>query len=290
MLKKPTALEAEAYMDTAYTLALDPSRSGYPTYADGIKTKADFLECCRWGLTRPDREVLLYLENGRVCGWIQSILEPESRYLETNIFNIAGDTAAALAEYIRYCGENHPGYRLCFGFPGENRAAIDYLESRDWLCEERSFNDVLCFDEYTLLPEDGNVTRVTRANFSLFRTLHESVQGTMYWNADRLYEALDQWDIWMLEENGTARAAIYNRDAEILMHIYGVDYRDGVYDPQVYARLLAKALNECKRNGKRYMVLFSDEETQDIVLDLGFRCVGEYILFTATAEDPKQSQ
>ena len=44
MLIKPTREEGETYIDFAYELALDPSRSGYPTYADGIKTKEDFAE------------------------------------------------------------------------------------------------------------------------------------------------------------------------------------------------------------------------------------------------------
>ena len=30
------------YLDSAYELALDMSRSCYPTYADGLKTRADF--------------------------------------------------------------------------------------------------------------------------------------------------------------------------------------------------------------------------------------------------------
>lgn len=284
MLKKPTADEAEAYMDFAYSLALDPTRSGYPTYTDGIKTKADFLECCRYGLTHPDRLVLLYLREERVCGWIQAILEPESHYLEANIFNISEGYAAALAEFIDYCQDNYPGYRLCFGLPGENREAVDYFTACGWPCEERSYNDVLCFDDYMPLPDEEGIVRVTRENYDRFQTLHESVQGEMYWNAERIYNALNRWNIWMLEENGQAQAAIYIRDSETLMEIYGVDYRDCHFQKDAFLKLLSKALNECKQSGRKYMVFFNDDETQEDVLQMGFHCVGEYRMFASPRE------
>ena len=76
MLIKPTREEGESYIDFAYELALDPSRSGYPTYADGIKTKEDFADTCISGLTREDRQVLLYLEDGAVSGWILTSIWP----------------------------------------------------------------------------------------------------------------------------------------------------------------------------------------------------------------------
>lgn len=284
MLIKPELATAREAIGFAWSLAQDPNRSGYPTYTDGIKTRADFEEDCEYGLTHKNREVLLYLENGEVSGWIQFLTEPESHYLETTIFNVTGDTQKALEEFMAYCRERYSGYRMCLGFPGENRAAIDCLTRLGWRCEERSYNDVLSFKKYCLIPETDSPTKVTRENFETFRRLHESVQGTMYWNADRLYEALEQWDIWMLEENGHARAAIYNRDSDILMHIYGVDYADGVYDEKAFSALLIRALNECKKNGKEFMVFFNEDETQAAVRKLGFRCVGEYRMFSNAGE------
>lgn len=279
MLIKPTAEEAEKYIDFAYELALDTTRSGYPTYADGIKTKADFAEACRWGLTKEGRQVLLYLEESVVSGWIQFFFETEDPYLQTTVFNISGNTAKALEEFVSYCGEHFPGYKVYLGFPSENKAAVDYLASQNWSCEERSFNDVLFFDDYELREESCDVAKIDRENFSDFRMLHQSVEGDMYWNSDRLLEALDSWTIWLLYEENQPAAAIYYRDAEILMEIFGVDFREGIYREDVFRTLVTKALNECKHSGKKSMVFFNDGESQQAVLDLGFRCVGEYVLF-----------
>ena len=40
MLMKATAEDIKKYGEWAYSLALNPIKSGYPTYGDGIKTKA----------------------------------------------------------------------------------------------------------------------------------------------------------------------------------------------------------------------------------------------------------
>ena len=44
MLLECSRNDFEKYTDFAFELALDPSKSGYPTYRDGIKTKAMFVE------------------------------------------------------------------------------------------------------------------------------------------------------------------------------------------------------------------------------------------------------
>lgn len=280
MLRKTTIGEAEQYIGFAYELALDPARSGYPTYTDGIKTKEDFIDLCRYAFTRDDREVLLYIENNIVSGWIQFLFEKEDRYLETSVFNIAGDFSRALKEFIEYCNENFADYSICMGFPGNNQAANRYLTEIGWSCEEQSYNNVLFFDQYELHPEDSNVVRITKENYSDFRKLHEPIEGSMYWNSDRLYEALEEWEIYVYFEDGEPAAAIYNRDSQVLMHIYGVDYKNNVYQPKAFRLLMAKALNECKRNGKKYMVFFGEQQDQQDALELGYTCVGEYVLYT----------
>lgn len=279
MLIKPTREEGESYIDFAYELALDPSRSGYPTYTDGIKTKDDFIDQCIRGLTREDRQVLLYLEEGAVSGWIQFFYEKENRYLQTVIFNIAGDFRRALAEFIAYCDAQFAGYELYLGFPGDNLDAIGYLTENGWSRDDQSYNNVLFFEDYEPRPETADVIKVTQESYSDFRKLHECVQGDMYWNADRLYEAMDEWDIYLYCENAEPAAAIYCRDRDILMEIFGVDFKNGRYRKEAFRVLLAKVLNECKRQGKKSMCFFGDYESQRDILDMGFSCVGEYVLF-----------
>ena len=47
MLSKITVKEFDQYLDFAYRLAMDPSKSGYPTYTDQIKKSADLIRTAR---------------------------------------------------------------------------------------------------------------------------------------------------------------------------------------------------------------------------------------------------
>ena len=57
MLRIPTANEFEEYSERAYVLALDPSRSSFPSYADGIKTTEDFLAIAKRGFESENEEI-----------------------------------------------------------------------------------------------------------------------------------------------------------------------------------------------------------------------------------------
>ena len=70
MLRIMEAAEFDRYIELAYELAMDPARSGYPTYCDGMKTKGDFVERTRESMERADEDVLVFEENGTVEGVI----------------------------------------------------------------------------------------------------------------------------------------------------------------------------------------------------------------------------
>lgn len=279
MLRKPAIGEAEGYLNRAYELALDPTRSGYPTYLDGIKTKLDFENTVRRGLEEErDHEVLLYEEGGKLAGLICFFYIPDEHFLQTVVFNIEGNTQNALEEFADYCGDEFPGYELYLGFPKDNRNAVAYFESNGWNLLEHSYNDVLHFVEYAPVEIDAPIAKVTRDNFADFRRLHEPIEGDMYWNCDRLHEKLDDWTIWLYYQKEEPCAAIYYKDESILTEIFGVDFLDGKFDSVAFRMLLRTALNDCKAKGCEHMVFFNDDESQQVTLDLGFRCVGEYLL------------
>ena len=70
MLRLIKEAEFDLYIDFAYELALDPARSGYPVYYDGMKTREDFVSRTRKALERPGEDVLLFFEGGEVEGLI----------------------------------------------------------------------------------------------------------------------------------------------------------------------------------------------------------------------------
>lgn len=70
MLIKATIEDIKKYGEFAYSIALNPAKSCYPAYTDGIKTKADFLSAAECAISKETSEVLLFSMDGNVEGWI----------------------------------------------------------------------------------------------------------------------------------------------------------------------------------------------------------------------------
>ena len=66
MLRLLQETEFDRYIGFAYELALDPARSGYHVYYDGMKTREDFVSRARKALERPGEDILLFVEDGEL--------------------------------------------------------------------------------------------------------------------------------------------------------------------------------------------------------------------------------
>lgn len=281
MLKKLEEQDFDRYVEFAYELALDVTKSGYPTYADGIKTKDDFVARARKGFSHENEEILLYERGGKVVGWIHYYYLPEDHYLDTNSFCVAEGTKEALKEFTAFARKHFPGSELYLGFPEENREAVTALAAYGFERIEESYNDVLDLDRYTLLPENADIILITRENFRLFAEIHAQHKDDMYWTSQRILNAIDEWRIFVLMREGKAAGAIYSRifEDKTVSEIFGTDFANGVYDSGVYRDLLTAMINDDKRRGVKHMVFFNEENSQSDALACGFRRVGKYVCF-----------
>lgn len=279
MLSKINKEEFYQYLNFAYELALDPQKSGYPIYADKIKTKEDFVEISKKGLERYDDEILLFRQDGCVQGWIHYFREPGECYLQTCVFNINQGTAAAVGEFLDYIKEKFPGYHAYLGFPGENQEAAEALLSQGFVCNEESFNNSFFFDAYDILPEQGDIRSIDTENYQDFRILHAPYDEEMYWDSDHILADLAHWNINVYYKNQLPAGAVYFCTGGPMLEIFGLDYPDDIFDETVCRGLLTRALNEGKKSGARYMTFFCDERHRNAALELGFQCVGKYMCF-----------
>jgi hypothetical protein len=281
MLRAISESEFDRYIDFAYELALDLTRSGYPTYTDGIKTKADYIEHSKRSLADERDGILLYERDGKVCGWIQYFTEPEEKYMQTDAFNIESGTREALHEFIAFARERFPGFDLHLGFPEENTEAVSTLEALGFERIEESYNNALDYETYEIRPEDEHVVEITRENYPLFAALHTQDEDYMYWTAKRILAKLDDWKIFAYIEGGKALGAVYFRSFPELSEIFGIDFEGDVYRGDMFRILLASALNYDKKHGAKHMVFFCEDQEQPDAIAAGFRLVGKYVCYKA---------
>ena len=139
----------DKYVDFAYELALDPARTFYPVFFDGIKTKEDFIARARKAFSKPEDEILLYQADGAVEGWLHYYHLPEDHYIQLYTSCIRRDTTGALEELSGYLAQRYPGCDWLVGFPAENREAEAWAKGAGFRQFDDAQNYSFFFDRWT---------------------------------------------------------------------------------------------------------------------------------------------
>ena len=194
------------------------------------------------------------------------------------MFNISKGTEQALSEFLAYAGERFPGYDLFMGFPAENKEAVQFLAGHGFECIENDWNNTAYPDRLGDIPAGSGLIRIGRENYDRFRIIHSQDDGDMYWNSDRILDDLDNWTVFVLEQDGEPQGAVYYVEiGEGWFEIFGIDMNHGAYNPEAFKELLNAALLDAKRRNGSAMTFFCEEEYENAAVACGFTCVGNYL-------------
>lgn len=277
MLRVCSKNEFEKYIDFAYELATDLTKSGYPTYCDGIKTKEMFVERSLKAFERETEEMLLFEQEGEVQGFIHYYWILEDHYLDTTGFNVNRAMEQALSEFLTFVGERFKGYDLFLGFPAENKPAVNFLAGQNFECIEDDYNNTVFLDKCNNISESNDLIRIGKENYDSFNVLHKQIEGDVYWNSERIFADLDNWVIFVKERDGKPQGAVYYMDAlDGWFEIFGIDLNNNEYHPEVFKELLNAALLHAKSRGGKVMTFFCNEEGEEAAMECGFTCIGNY--------------
>lgn len=280
MLRLCSKDEFNHYVDFAYELALDLTKSGYPTYCDGVKTKTMFVERSLKAFDRETEQMLLFELEGEVQGLIHCYWIPDDHYLDTCLFLINRETEQAISEFLVYAEESFPEYDLFLGFPSENHSAMSFLAGQGFECIENDYNNTAFLDDLEAIPENNSIIKIRKGSYNSFQRLHSQIEGDMYWNSERIYDDLDNWTIFVKEKDGIPQGAVYYTDEKDgWLEIFGIDINQGIYDPALYKELLYAALFDAKSRNGKVMTFFCDEEYEEVAKECGFKCVGNYLCY-----------
>lgn len=280
MLRALKQEEFERYAEFAFSLALDLSKSSYPTYTDGIKCKEDFIRTAEKAFEKENEEILLFSIEGEVKGWIHYYFLPEDNYLCPESFLTESAPEAALEEFMQYVSEKFPGADLYMSFPKENERVVAYLEADGFRLLEHSYPHVLHLEEYTCREAAKQAIYLTEERYEAFAKLHDTQAGEMYWNSERIKKELDDWRIYGYYEDGRLLGAIYCLNEGLMLEIFGIDFLDGRVWEDCYRALMAGCLNDAKNRGDRHLAYFAEEERElGILQEFGFCRTGTYVCY-----------
>lgn len=293
MLTIASLQDAERYAGAMYEMALDPARSGYPTYADGLRTRADLLNDARRAVEAENAVLLLFWEGDALEGWLMLDRDASERYLQLCGYGVrrASSAPAALGELLAWLRERFAGYTLYCGLPGENLAARFFLQKNSFACVEQSWNHVLKFGSpaaparwakaRAALGAGERILPVGPHNYEAFRAVYRPDEST-YWNCDRILPCLERWSIFLYYAGETPEGAVLAQNNGTASEIFGLVLPGGGRDARAGRALLAAALEAASSAGARQMTFFCEPEVCGTAQALGFRCVGQYLCLTRT--------
>lgn len=274
MLKKLTEASFISDRETMYNQALDLKNSCYPSYADGIKTKEDFFAMIERGLFEETCPVFCFYERDTMLGWIQCEIEVESKYIQFLCFNVAKQKKLAIEDMMHWIEENYSGFEICFGCSTTNDV-ITILIEYGFLLVDDLYAYKMDLEHWHEPKISSRIFRVTKENYEDFRTLHTLAAKDIYWNSERIFKTLSEWEIFLFYENELPLAASYTYFQPKLSEIYGIDKQRGNMD-LVIQKLISATLTSCKAQGGKTLFYLCEEEEREVLKKLGFTFLDHY--------------
>ncbi len=280
MLRHVDKSELPALIEQFWPLTQDFTRSTYPTYADGIKTQADFASALTQALAREGKEVLVYLHQGRITGLaVIDVVDDTEAMLQICLWT--DHASEMLAELLSHMRATASGHRLTVGFPPENTTLESFLNANGF----EKLDESSCWkrDLSTWQAQDGlpQVELVTESSFAQFRASWQ--EEDMYWTADRIHAAWDRWRLFLCRDECGVRGVTACMVGEQMDQVgggmvepCGVMYDARGYDPLTFQALMTACLRLCQQRKNRHLVYFASEEEKQTMVCMGFELVSGY--------------
>jgi len=164
-----------------------------PTDKDGIIKELERL------FSKPDPRVLVIrADSGMLQGVFNLFIIPEECYIETDWgFVTAPSVYDALISYLH---DTYPGYHLDAVVTKSNQTMFEAYRKNGLVYQEEQI--LMDLKAYTPKPVEANIIRYSPEYEASYRAIHDD-EG-LYWTAERMLKALDDYDAFIAVEHGEA--------------------------------------------------------------------------------------
>lgn len=271
-------------IDEAITFSWEVSRDITHTSYPLRKSKTEIEKSLRQSLKHTDYKVLGYYKNTELIGIIDVCVIRKERYLQVRTY-IKEDFEVIMNEVITYLKQHYPHFKAHFGYPKENREALNYFSLYQYDCIEASSDLRLSMDDFILRTDIiSKIQRLQKDDFSLYAPFHDQHGGEqMYWNSARLYDAFDSWHIYVYRHGVEIIGSIliYCKPGLDSIEVFGLFVEDLPNQYNVIEDLLYHSI--CKivalQTGIKQVIFFIEEKDTlqyEIAKQIGFKDQGSY--------------
>lgn len=164
-----------------------------PAGKDDITKELDRL------FAKPDLRVLVIRDDwGTLQGVFNLFIIPEEQYIETDWGFVS--VPSVYDDLIAYLHDAYPGYHLDAVVTKSNQAMFEAYRKNGLVYQEEQI--LMDLKEYTPKPVNASIVRYSPEYEASYRAIHDD-EG-LYWTAERMLKALDEYDVYIATEKGEA--------------------------------------------------------------------------------------
>lgn len=219
-------------------------------------------------LSQDDVLVMVEVEDEKVLGYIELLLDEKQNYLQLLAHFSYDDYQMSLRNVFDYINANYKGFSLHYVLSDYNTEAIQYMNSTK--ATHDGFEVMMhIFKEDFVYEEDNLITSLSDQYIKDFISIHNKLNKDAYWTGELLLEA-NKFDIFMKIKNeklvGYIAVSHYGNDEEEVYFIYGDTH-------ETKKALYHKGLNHRFQTAKSIQVLLDQKENPEIpnLLQMGFQ-------------------
>lgn len=160
---------------------------------DGIIKELDRL------FAKSNPRVLVIIDDlGTLQGVFNLFIIPEERYIETDWGFVT--TPSVYDDLIFFLHDTYPGYHLDAVVTKSNQTMFEAYRKNGLVYQEEQI--LMDLKAYTPKQVKANIIRYSSEYEASYRAIHDD-EG-LYWTAERMLKALDEYDVSIAVENGEA--------------------------------------------------------------------------------------
>lgn len=258
----------DAAADLAWSTQESPETSSFPRFRSRNALREKFQDI----LKKPEGRLLGCFDGAELKGVLCLYVDTETRYCEA-ICGIcaAGGAPEVYEEMSRHVASAFAGYEAVLAYPGENKAAADAALAAGAEPFESSVSMSLAKADFKQ-GQSGGVNKLGKERFSEYAAFHDAAYPDYYWNAARIREARDKWDVNVFMDGGKICGSVFTSmwdktEAEI----FGAAVDEKHKGRGIEARLITRACAEAFRAGKK-TVLFFIESNEPVLFQAAEKC------------------
>ncbi|OZV13204.1 hypothetical protein CIW83_04835 [Tissierella sp. P1] len=254
MIKGVDILDLERVAKYAYQLNLNPQHKckAFPTDYN------DILRQFKNMINHPNNELLILTDHINILGVLALLVEPEEMYLEAIGGVFAENNYKAVAkEFYAYVKDNFKGYRFDAAYPRENEQAIDFMKTIGAKLLDFDYEFRLSKNEYESMTEVGNIILLNEKYYESFVEIHNKFHPDVYWTGERLLEALDKFDIFIILEDDKVVGSIVT--SKFSKEIYLMEVAEDKQNLGYGTALINKSVKHAFNNGADELMVMVDK-------------------------------